>query len=281
MGGTRRFMPWTFTTFVIGSLALAGIWPLSGFWSKDEILAVALQNQPILFTLAMITVFMTAFYMFRAVFMTFGGEYKGGEKVNHEPQSDHEEHDADTHGHHLHESPATMVVPMVLLAVLAIIAGFWNVTGGFNEFMGEASEIEGSFRTNLVAVFGHGPLPVLSLALALAGIFTAYAIYSKRWISAEKIGSAFKGLYNLLINKYFMDVLYEDIIVRKLLMGKVFAIFQKFDTNVVDGTVNGAASGTSGTGGVVRKWEIGQLQFYGLFMGIGVIAIIVCLFIFG
>ena len=80
MGGLRKIMPWTYATFLIASLSLAGIWPLAGFWSKDEILASALENQPVLFVLAMITVFMTAFYMFRVVFMTFGGKYRGGGK---------------------------------------------------------------------------------------------------------------------------------------------------------------------------------------------------------
>ncbi len=123
MGGLRKVMPWTYATFLIAAISLAGIWPFAGFWSKDEILAVALQEQPILFVLAIITVFMTAFYIFRVVFMTFGGEYRGG--AHRRRDTAHEEH------HHLHESPAVMVVPMVILAVLAIFSGFWNVTGGF------------------------------------------------------------------------------------------------------------------------------------------------------
>jgi NADH-quinone oxidoreductase subunit L len=281
MGGLRKYMPWTFATFLIGSLALVGIWPLSGFWSKDEILLKTLENQPVLFVLAIITVFMTAFYTFRAVFMTFGGEYKGGEPAVpgvHEV-SDREEHNDDTH--HPHESPASMVVPMFLLSLLAIVAGLWNVNGGFNALFGAESEATGSFLGNLVGIFTHSALPILSLVVALAGIFLAYAMYSKKWISAEKVGSMFKSIYNVLINKYFMDVLYEDIIVKKLLLGKVFVWFQKFDTGVIDGAVNGAASAASGTGKVLRKWETGKLQLYGIFMAIGVLAIIICLFIFG
>src|SRR3970282_1064981 len=95
MGGLRKAMPWTFVTFLIASLSLAGIWPLSGFWSKDEILAVALKNEPVLFVLALITVFMTAFYIFRVLFLTFGGEYKGGAKeisVAHGTQGAHDPH---------------------------------------------------------------------------------------------------------------------------------------------------------------------------------------------
>ena len=282
MGGLRKYMPWTYATFLIGSLSLAGIWPLAGFWSKDEILRVALENQPILFALALITVFMTAFYMFRVVFMTFGGEYRGGEVADHgrlaERISDHEEHDV--HTVHPHESPANMVVPMILLAILAIIAGFWNVTGSFSRFMGNAAETT-PFASGLVTVFAHSALPLLSLVIALAGIFLAYAMYSAKWLSPEKIGGMFKSVYNVLINKYYFDVLYEDIVVRNVLLSKLFALFQKFDTKVVDGAVNGVGSGTGNTGGVVRRWETGQLQFYGLFIAIGVLAIIICLFIFG
>ena len=119
MGGLRKVMPWTYATFLIGSLSLAGIWPLAGFWSKDEILVSALENQPVLFWLAIITVFLTAFYMFRAIFMTFHGEYRGG------ASEEHGEHP------HTHESPRVMVAPMVFLAILAVFAGWWNVTGGF------------------------------------------------------------------------------------------------------------------------------------------------------
>ena len=128
MGGLRKTMPWTYATFLIGSLSLAGIWPLAGFWSKDEILATALTSQPVLFWLALITVFLTAFYMFRAIFMTFHGEYRGGDKESGKDYS------------HTHESPWVMVAPLVFLAILAIGAGWWNVTGNFSAFMGHETE---------------------------------------------------------------------------------------------------------------------------------------------
>ena len=264
MGGLRKIMPWTYATFLIGSLSLAGIWPLSGFWSKDEILIVALENQPILFWLAMITVFMTAFYMFRLIFMTFGGEYRGG--------------DPEAHGHP-HESGRAMVAPMVVLAVLAIFSGFWNITGHFGSLMGHG-ETHGFFE-GLFGIFTHSPWPLISLLMALAGIFFAYAIYSAKWLSAERIGSAFKTIYNLLSRKYYMDELYEDVIVRKALIGGLFGGLQKVDTNAIDGTVNGIARGALNGGKAIRKLQTGQLQFYGLFIGLGIVAIVLCLFIFG
>jgi NADH-quinone oxidoreductase subunit L len=260
MGGLRKIMPWTYITFLAGALSLAGIWPLSGFWSKDEILAIALEHQPVLFILAMITVFMTAFYMFRVIFLTFGGEYRGG--------------DPEAHGHP-HESPKVMVIPMVILAALAVVSGFWSTGGGFSEFMGEHH----AHAPGFFGVLGQG-LPWLSLILGICGIILAYLMYSKKVISAEKIGGMFKPLYTLFYRKYWFDELYENLIVKKALIGGFFAGLQKIDTYVVDGTVNGVAEGAYTEGTAISKTQTGQLQLYGLGIGIGVIAIILVLYIF-
>jgi len=262
MGGLRKFMPWTYATFLIASISIAGIWPLSGFWSKDEILASALQAQPILFYLAMITVFMTAFYMFRVVFMTFGGDYRGGEEGHGKP----------------HESPAVMVMPMVVLAVLAVVSGLWNVTGDFGALFGHGETH--SFAAGFFGILTHA-LPWISLILAGLGILLAYAVYSARWLSAERIGAMFKPLYNLFLHKYWLDELYENVIVRLVLIKGLFAAFQAVDSYGVDGAVNGLAKGVMAGGRAVRKAHSGQLQLYGLFIGIGVIVIIACFYLFG
>ncbi len=264
MGGLRKIMPWTFTTFVIGALSLAGIWPLSGFWSKDEILATVWDAQKVLFIMAMITVMMTAFYIFRVVFLTFTGEYRGGSP--------------EAHGHP-HESPPVMVLPMVVLSILAIVSGFWNVTGGFNAFMGEG-ETHGFFE-GLFGIFTHSPIPLISLLVALLGIFLAYAIYGAKWLSAERIGSAFKPLYTLFLRKYFFDELYETVIVRVALLKGIFAGLEQVDKYGVDGIVNGVANGAMAGGRAIRRTQTGQLQLYGLGIGIGILAIVICLFIFG
>ncbi len=261
MGGLRKAMPWTYATFLIGSLSLAGIWPLSGFWSKDEILAKALEANPILFTLVMITVFMTAFYIFRVIFLTFGGAYRGGAP---------DEHD---HAHaHLHESPPVMVFPMLVLAVLAVVSGAWNITGGFNAFLGEG-ETQGFFQ-GLFGIFTHSALPAIALIVALLGIFLAYAVYGAKWLAAENIGRTFRPLYTLFSHKYYLDDLYENIIVRKLLLGGLFAGLQKADTMGVDGAVNGAACSTRFLGRLASYLQNGQVQAYALAIGIGVVAII-------
>ena len=263
MGGLRRVMPWTSITFVIASLSIAGIWPLSGFWSKDEILLASLASQPILFYLAMITVFMTAFYMFRAVFMTFGGEYRGGSPEAHGKP---------------HESPSVMVVPMVILAVLAVVSGFWNVTGHFGALMGHGETH--SFVYGLFHPFTQA-LPWIALIAAGLGILLAYAMYSTRWLSAERIGSMFKPLYTAFYRKYWMDELYENIIVRIALLKGLFTWFQVFDNNAVDGIVNGVADGAIAGGRALRRAQTGQLQLYGLFIGIGILAIVLTLYLVG
>ncbi len=274
MGGLRKYMPWTFATFLVGSLSLAGIWPLSGFWSKDEIL-ISAQQMPVLFYLAMITVFMTAFYMFRAVFMTFGGEYRGGEPSSHGGQDSHAAHAP-------HESARVMTIPLVLLAILSICTGWWNISGGFDQFMGHAAEHGASagFFVSFFTVLTH-PLPLISLIVALLGILLAYAMYSAKWISAEAVGRIFKPIYILFSRKWFFDELYENIIVRKWLFGGLFKAFAWFDASVVDGAVNGIARGVASAGGSLRRAQTGQLQLYAMTIAIGIIAIIACIYLFG
>ncbi len=264
MGGLRKLMPWTYATFVIASLSIAGIWPLAGFWSKDEILVASLVSQPILFYLAMITVFMTAFYMFRVVFMTFGGEYRGGSP--------------EAHGAHPHESPSVMVMPMVILAVLAVVSGLWNVTGQFGALLGHGETY--SFSQGFFGILAH-PLPWVSLIMAGLGILLAYAIYSRKWLSAERIGSLFRPLYTLFYRKYWLDELYENVFVKKTLVNGFFAGLQVFDSSGVDGAVNGVANATIAGGRAIRRAHTGQLQLYGLFMGVGILAIILVLYFFG
>ncbi len=271
MGGLRKAMPWTYATFLIASLSIAGIWPLSGFWSKDEILSYSLANNRILFYVAMVTVFMTAFYMFRAVFLTFGGQYRGGAKLSY---TGHE-------GEKLHESPAVMVVPMVILAIFSVISGWLNITGSFAQFLGHGapSEIH-NFAEGFFGTLIH-PLSLISLLVASLGILLAYAMYGARWLSAEAAGRLFRPFYVLFYRKYWFDELYERVIVVRVLVDGVFAALSVFDARIIDGTVNGVAKGTAVTSGAMRRAQTGQLQVYGLAIAVGVIAIAVCFYLFG
>jgi NADH-quinone oxidoreductase subunit L len=128
--------------------------------------------------------------------------------------------------------------------------------------------------------FAH-PLPWISLIVAALGIFLAYAIYNAKWISAEKIGAMFKPVYRVFFRKYWLDELYEKVIVNLTLLGGLFSRFQWFDTKVVDGAVSGTAEATVGSGKAMRLTQTGQLQIYALTIGLGIVAIIICVLIFG
>jgi NADH-quinone oxidoreductase subunit L len=272
MGGLRKTMPWTYATFLVGSLSLAGIWPLAGFWSKDEILASALTSQKLLFVLAFITVFLTAFYMFRAIFMTFHGEYKGGDTESGHDYS------------HTHESPVVMVWPLVFLALLAIGVGWWNVSGAFSTLFGHEAEAGHGF-VSVFRIFAHTvngvPLPVISLLVALLGVYAAYVVYLKRWVTAESLGRFFGWFYRLVFNKYYFDYLYEEVIVKLSLVRGLFTGFSLFDSKGVDGAVNGIAEVVTTGGRTIRRAQTGQLQLYALFIGIGIAVIVICVMIWG
>jgi NADH-quinone oxidoreductase subunit L len=276
MGGLRRYMPITYWTIVIASLSLAGIFPLSGFWSKDEVLAQVFHHKEtgfvILFWMAILAAFMTAFYSFRMIFMTFHGEYRGGAAAEAAAASGHNaghgsahgqaSHDAHGHDHHLHESPPVMTVPLMILAVLSICSGYILQSNHFfANFMGEHPE-----EMNMTVA-------MLSTVVALAGIVFAYIVYQAKWISAQSIGRAFGPIYHFVYNKYMMDVLYENIIAAGLLVwiGKVLDLF---DMRVVDGIVDGVGKTIRGTGGYLRRVETGQLQTYALAIFAGVVIII-------
>ena len=196
--------------------------------------------------------------------MTFGGEYRGGSP--------------EAHGAHPHESPPVMVMPMVVLAILAVVSGLWNVTGHFGAFMGHGGTH--SFAEGFFGILTHS-LPWVSLILAGLGILMAYAIYSAKWLSAERIGSMFKPLYVMFLRKYWLDELYENIIVRIVLLKGLFTGLQIFDSNGVDGAVNGIANGAMAAGRSLRRAHTGQLQLYGLFIGVGILAITLVLYFSG
>jgi NADH-quinone oxidoreductase subunit L len=177
-----------------------------------------------------------------------------------------------------------MVGPLVFLAALAVCVGWWNVGGNFSTFFGHEAESGAGFL-NFFKVFAHTvkgvPLPFISLVVALLGIFAAYGVYLKKWVTAESLGRAFGPFYKLVYRKYFFDELYENIIVKLALMKGLFTGFKLFDEKGIDGAVNGAGIVVTEGGKAIRKAQTGQLQLYGLFIGIGLVAIAVCVLIWG
>ena len=205
----------------------------------------------------MAVVFMTAFYSFRAIFLTFHGEYKGGEPPEHGA------HDA--HAGQPHESPLVMTLPLLILAVPAVLAGFANFPNHSTE--GIAHLLEGALpESSAQALHKEGfnfGLAAASTVLALAGIGLAYVVYQAKAISAESLQRAFGPIHRLVSRKYYMDELYEDGVVRRGLYGTVCAAAQWFDTNIVDGAVNGAGALTRRVGDGLRWVQSGSVQAYG------------------
>ena len=269
MGGLRKYMPITFWTFVVGSLSLAGVFPLAGFWSKDEILLDAWRENRALWFAAFAVAFMTAFYMFRAIFLTFFGEYKGGQPVDH--------HDPDNHFHgdpkHPHESPWTMKLPLLILVVPAVAAGAVAFDHWVRDFLNAAlpeHEIHGSS-------FEWG-IAISSLAVAVAGIGLAYAMYMKPWLSPRSIRNGFGPFTALFQNKWYMDRLYEDFFVKIVMQRWWNRLLELTDRYVVDGIVNGAGRATGFASGQLRWIQSGQLQAYGLGLAAGVLVLVFAVF---
>lgn len=277
MGGLFPKMRITAITFIIASLSISGIFPLSGFWSKDEIFAVASgYPHPIFLIVAVLVAFMTSFYMFRLCFVTFFGKPRDQHKFEH-----------------AHESPRVMTIPLMILAFLSIFAGWVGIPWlhkGYSSF-----------------VFFHHPhhaepkiwLMLISTVVALSGIGLAYLIYYKGAISADKIKRKFAFPYKVLFNKYYFDELYSAIIIKPIIglanllfkfdLGIIdwlvnafgnFCVFlsevkEWFDSHIVDGGVNGLGWIFKKSGSYLRKIQTGDLSNYILIIFFGILLIII------
>jgi NADH-quinone oxidoreductase subunit L len=274
MGGLASYMPITFGTMLIGSMALVGIFPLSGFWSKDEILSDAWEDKPWVFVVAMVGVFLTALYVGRMLILTFAGEYKGGEMA--EAGDDHAD-DADAGGHQgePHESPSLMTLPLVVLAVMAAVAGFANLPG--DDWLGHT--IEGWLPEETEELVTHSEftwwIAISSSALGVAGLVVAWAVYQVRVLDSEKIRAFLQPLPEILENRYYLDYLYEDVLVKTVLLGGTAGALALWDKYVIDGVVNGIGRGTTWIGEQVRVAQAGQAQLYASVMLLGSIAAVV------
>ena len=271
MGGLRTVMPITFWTFLIGTLSLSGIFPLAGFWSKDEILLEAWVNNKGLYAVAAIASFVTALYMFRAVFMTFFGEYKGGEPV------DHEDEDSHFHGDpaHPHESAWVMTVPLLILTAGAIAAGWWAWGKEFHHFVEAAIPAEALHKAPDFSYW----IAITSSLIAVAGITTAWAIYHRRLVSSDEIRRTAFPIAALLENKFFLDDLYERAFAVNVFQRGWNRLVEVFDTLAVDGAVNGTGWVGAQSSRVLRHAQTGQVQLYGVGIAAGVFIVAIIVFI--
>ena len=267
MGGLRRHMKWTYFTFLIGALSLAGIFPLAGFWSKDEILLDAWHGgdavSQVVFWLAFATVFLTAFYMFRVIYMTFHGKFRGGVEKEDPANAGH--------GVHLAESPWVMVVPLAILAVASVGAGYLfnplNDLGNipahwFVEFLG------GHVKDFDLVIAGA------STAVALLGIGLATLMYQTGTISPQSVGRIFSPVRNLLFRKYYMDELYEGVLVYRIFYQGGVRFLDWFDREVVDRIVEFIGLVSRNAGRALAPVQNGQVQAYGIVVSLGMLLIL-------
>jgi NADH-quinone oxidoreductase subunit L len=264
MGGLRVYMPWTFATMGIATLAIAGIPPFAGFWSKDEILWKAFNASWVYWLIGVVTAFITSFYMFRLMYMTFGGEYRGA------TGQDAHGHDHHGHGHghgEPHESPWVMLGPLVVLAVLSVfggwVAGYNNhfehflapVFQGARDVAKEASPEAGKSTLEYL-------LMIVSVGVAGLGWFLAYLLYSRRPQLPARIANSLGGLYLAVANKYYIDELYAVLFVKPLIDGSTTILWHGLDQGVIDAAVNDSADAARHISDRARHMHSGNLRSY-------------------
>lgn len=271
MGGLRAYMPQTYRTYFIGALAISGVPILSGFFSKDEILAHAFVSSPIVWGLGALAALCTAFYMFRSVYLTFWGK----ERFDH-------------HHLHPHESPAVMTIPLWILAFLSIFGGFLGLPMVVMEewfgvhhanalhtwlepvFAGAAANLHGAHLTATT----EGALMVASTLIALFGIWLAYRFYVQRPELPGKLAASFRGVHKLLWNKWYVDEVYEGAVVKPTWFASREVLLKIVDKGTIDGFLHTLASGTGSAASVFRRLQTGVAQHYMTVFIVGIIAIV-------
>lgn len=265
MGGLKDKIKITFITMLIGTIAISGIPPFSGFFSKDEILAHTYEHSRVLWLLGMITSMLTAFYMFRLLFLTFYGKFRG---------THHQEH-------HLHESPSTMTIPLVVLAALAIIGGalglpeFW----GMENWM--SHQLEPIIKRPAYTILHHDTewmLMGLAVLSASAVIYFAFMLYIKHGVKPTEKEDNLKSWQKLIYHKYYVDELY-DAVIRKPLDFISITFHKLLDVQLIDGIVNGIGKSVTTIGSTVRLLQTGNISFYLLSMVMGVVLVILLTFL--
>ncbi|WP_228850303.1 NADH-quinone oxidoreductase subunit L [Aegicerativicinus sediminis] len=241
MGGLRRYMPITNITFLIATLAIAGVPPLAGFWSKDEILVAAYEHNKLIYIVGVFVAALTAFYMFRIYFGIFWGKDK-------------------TYDHKPHESPLSMTGPLVFLAIMSIVAGFIP----FSEFI---SPDKVGFEAHL-----NYPLAIIATIAGLLGIILAWIFYKKDNTLADKFANAFGSFYKWTYNKFYIDEVYL-FVTKKIIFNGISKPFAWFDRHVVDGTMNLIGNSTVLTSMKIKGLQSGKVQDYAFAFVMGAVVI--------
>jgi len=266
MGGLRTKIPWTFGTFLVGTLAIAGIPFFAGFFSKDEILAAAL-GHPVLFGIGLFTALLTSFYMARLVFLTFFGTFRGGDDAEH----------------HVRESPWLMVVPLVLLAIASAVGGFGIPLPGRP---GELGQPEGWHLVSIPEIVGPvfrvgdghlahvAWLPVLATLTAIAGILIAYYLYLALPGARASIASSLRPALRIFAAKYYWDDVYNAFVRRVVIDGSRALLWEQIDARLIDGAVNRAGSMTKALAATLGPLQTGLVRQYVLLILAGAVALL-------
>lgn len=267
MGGLKKHIPITHLTFLLGTLAIIGFPGFSGFFSKDEILANAYEHNPVLWFLGVAGAAMTTFYMFRLYFLTFKGTFRG----THEQE------------HHLHESPKSMTIPLIVLAVFSVLGGFFGVP----EVIGEHLGIHNMLEEFLAPVFEHSAIRMshhlpestewmlmgIAVAVMAVSLYYAYTVYVKNKTVPADEEEELNPLHKLVYRKYLVDELYENIITKPLNFLSE-ALYKVVDNQIVDGIVNGFGAIVTRTSQFIRLAQTGNIGFYVFAMVAGIILIL-------
>jgi NADH-quinone oxidoreductase subunit L len=259
MGGLRKKVPITFWTMLIATLAIAALPPFSGYFSKDLILEAAYESGHWwLWFLGVITAGLTSFYMFRLIFMTFFGDSR--------VDSDKE--------HHIHESPAVMTIPLIVLAILATVGGWVNLPGGLlwgNAFVRFLAPAVGTFTPHLEPSSVSLYLPLVA---SIVGIVLAYVLYIRLPGIPFLLAWRLKPAYDLLLNKYYIDQLYDLVVTRPLFWISDNVLNRAIDSYAIDGVAEGAGLAVETSGQVARRAETGNVQHYAFVYLLGALGIV-------
>jgi NADH-quinone oxidoreductase subunit L len=259
MGGLKKALPITFITMLLGTIAISGVPPFSGFFSKDEILAHTYEHSQLLWVIGSIASLCTAFYMFRLMFLTFWGSFRG----THEQE------------HHLHESPKAMTIPLIILAILSVFGGLL----GLPEFWGAKNWMSENLDAVIIrknpSILSHETewtLMAIAVLVALSTIYFAYQMFIKYKVLPADKEADMKPFQRVIYNKFYVDEFY-DAIIRKPLDALSEVFYKFFDKQLFDGIVNGMGDLTLWKAGVLRKLQTGHIGFYIMAMVVGIIAI--------
>jgi NADH-quinone oxidoreductase subunit L len=265
MGGLKGKIKITFWTMMIGSIAISGVFPFSGFFSKDEILAHTFEHSSILWLIGTFASMLTAFYMFRLMFLTFFGKFRG----THEQE------------HHLHESPSSMTIPLIVLAGLSIAGGllglpeFWHLPNWMHH------NLEPIIKRAHYSTMNHETewtLMIIAVSGALAVIYFTYLMFMKYKVQPADKEEELRPWQRLVYNKYYVDEFY-DAVIRKPLDGISNVFYKFFDKELIDGIVNGVGSGVKAAGSSIRYLQNGNIGFYLMSMVLSVVLIVLLTFL--